>query len=73
VTGGQRLLLDGEIVALDQLGRPSFSRLQQRWPMRRRPTRSLLEQVPVMFFAFDLLASGNDDLTDRPMLSAARC
>ncbi|MFW0154257.1 DNA ligase (plasmid) [Mycobacterium sp. smrl_JER01] len=66
VTGGQRLLLDGEIVALDQLGRPSFSRLQQRWPMRRRPTRSLLEQVPVMFFAFDLLASGNDDLTDRP-------
>lgn len=66
VTGGQRLLLDGEIVALDQLGRPSFSRLQQRWPMRRRPTRNLLEQVPVMFFAFDLLASGNDDLTDRP-------
>lgn len=66
VTGQRRLLLDGEIVALDQLGRPSFTRLQQRWPMRRRPTRTLLEQVPVIFFAFDLLIVGNEDFTARP-------
>lgn len=66
VTGRRRLLLDGEIVALDQLGRPSFSRLQQRWPMRRKPSAALLEQVPVCFFAFDLLASGSQDFTDRP-------
>lgn len=63
VAGHRRLLLDGEIVALDRAGRPSFSRLQQRWPMRSRPARMLLEQVPVHFFAFDLLAIGDDDLT----------
>lgn len=63
--GQRRLLLDGEIVALDQHGRPSFSRLQQRWPMRNKPTRTLLEQVPVCFFAFDLLAAGTEDFTAR--------
>lgn len=66
IVGQRRLLLDGEIVALDQLGRPSFSRLQQRWPMRKRPTRSLVEQVPVAFFAFDVLTIGNVDLTELP-------
>lgn len=64
--GQRRLLLDGEIVALDRGGRPSFSRLQQRWPMRSRPARTLLEQVPVCFFAFDLLAIGDNDLTTSP-------
>lgn len=34
--------------------------------MRKRPTRTLVEQVQVCFFAFDLLAIGNDDLTTSP-------
>ena len=63
VTGERRLLLDGEIVALDHLGRPSFTRLQQRWPMRRKPSSVLLAQVPVCFFAFDLLVLRDRDLT----------
>lgn len=65
---GQDLLLDGEIVVLDGSGRPSFTRLQQRWPMRRRPARSLLRDYPVKFIAFDLLAVGGVDLTARPYL-----
>ena len=63
---GRDVVLDGEIVALDRLGRPSFTRLQQRWPMRRRPAPSLLREVPVRLFCFDVLAIGTTDLTSRP-------
>lgn len=59
-TGQRRLLLHGEIVALDQLGRPPFSPLQQR-----RPSPTLLQEVPVCFFAFDVLAIDDEDLTAR--------
>lgn len=61
--GGRQAVLDGELVALDGLGRPSFSRLQQRWPMRRRPAAALLRQVPVRFYAFDVVGLDGGDLT----------
>lgn len=63
---GQDVILDGEIVALDASGRPSFTRLQRRWPMRRRPSATLLREVPVRLFAFDVIAIGNTAVTDRP-------
>lgn len=63
---GQDVILDGEIVALDGSGRPSFTRLQRRWPMRRRPSAALMREVPVHLFAFDVLAIGKTDVTDRP-------
>jgi len=47
-----RMVLDGEIVALDDSGVPSFSRLQQRWPQNRRPNADLLRRVPVRFYVF---------------------
>ncbi len=52
----QRAILDGEIVALDDEGRPSFSLMQQRTgfqPGKRRVPRR--EGVPVIYYAFDLL------------------
>lgn len=60
---GRQAVLDGELVALGASGRPSFTRLQQRWPMRRRPTAELLRSVPVRFFAFDVLALDDRDVT----------
>lgn len=69
---GCDVVFDGEIVALDRFGRPSFTRLQQRWPMRRRPSSTLLHEVPVRFFAFDALARGSSDLTTRPYLERRR-
>lgn len=60
------LVLDGEIVALDEAGAPSFSRLQQRWPQNRRPRADLLRRVPVQFYAFDVLRVDGIDLTDQP-------
>ena len=56
-------ILDGEIVALDDEGRPSFSLMQQRTgfqPGKRRLPRR--EGVPVIYYAFDLLYLDGLDL-----------
>src|SRR5208282_2495152 len=59
----ERAILDGEIVALDEEGRPSFSLMQQRTgfqPGKRRvPGR---EGVPVVYYAFDSLYLDGVDL-----------
>jgi bifunctional non-homologous end joining protein LigD len=65
-----RLLLDGEIVALDEAGRPSFQRLQQRGQLRRPlDIRHASVQNPVTFFAFDLLAFEDFDLRPLPLVA----
>ena len=56
-------ILDGEIVALDNEGRPSFSLMQQRTgfqPGKRRLKGR--ESVPVIYYAFDLLYVDGVDL-----------
>ncbi|MEP7226921.1 MAG: DNA ligase D [Gemmatimonadales bacterium] len=65
-----RVLLDGEVVALDQSGRPSFQRLQQRAKLTR-PTdiRRAVVQIPVTFFAFDLLAVDDFDVRELPLVA----
>ena len=59
----ERAILDGEIAALDEEGRPSFSLMQQRTGFRagkrRMPRR---EGVPVIYYAFDLLYVDGFDL-----------
>ncbi|MGH3730221.1 MAG: non-homologous end-joining DNA ligase [Micromonosporaceae bacterium] len=51
---GRRMLLDGELVALDPSGAPSFALLQHRMHVRA-PDARLLERVPVRYYVFDLL------------------
>ena len=64
--GGRRVVLDGEIVALDTDGRPSFIRLQRRWPQQRRPRPELVREVPCRLMAFDILQIDGRTIVDLP-------
>ncbi|MDR3749100.1 MAG: non-homologous end-joining DNA ligase [Acidobacteriota bacterium] len=54
---GRTAILDGEIVALDDKGRSSFSLMQQRTGMGEGGRRILRtrDDIPIAFYAFDLL------------------
>jgi bifunctional non-homologous end joining protein LigD len=65
------MVLDGELVAIDHAGRPSFQRLQQRAQLRRSlDIRHAAVENPVTFYAFDLL--GFEDFDLRPLPLAER-
>ncbi len=64
------LVLDGEVVALDESGKPSFQRLQQRGKLTRAlDIRQAAIENPVTFFAFDLLAAEGYDVRSLPLLT----
>lgn len=69
----RHIIIDGEVVATDEQGRPSFQRLQQRARFLR-PTeirRATLEN-PVSFYAFDFLAFEDRDLRGLPLTERKR-
>ena len=67
----ERLVLDGEVVALDETGRPSFQRLQGRARLGRPiDIRHAAVNTPVTYYAFDLL--GFEDFDLRPLPLTAR-
>lgn len=59
------VVVDGEVVALDERGRPDFGRLQQRMHVVR-PSAALRAQVPVQYVVFDVLRLGSTSLLDLP-------
>ncbi len=65
--GSQRAVLDGELVAFDADGRPSFGALQQRMHVAsREQARRLAKKTPVTYVIFDLLWIDGDPLMDEP-------
>jgi len=57
-------VLDGEIVALDDQGRPSFSLMQQRTGISHNGHRLKRNpEIPVLYYAFDVLWMDGSDLT----------
>ena len=63
------LLIDGEIVALDEQGRPAgFQRLQGRIHLTgAREVEDIDRAQPVALIAFDLLRDGDEDLRGLPL------
>ncbi|MBP1077025.1 bifunctional non-homologous end joining protein LigD [Microbacterium terrae] len=60
--GPQPCVLDGEIVALDARGRPSFPRLQSRMNLSKpREIEREMPRTPVHWFLFDVLSHSGDD------------
>jgi bifunctional non-homologous end joining protein LigD len=69
--GGHTAVLDGEIVAFDERGRPRFERLQRRMHVRH-PSRALTQEVPVVYILFDLLWLDGRVLTTEPLVERRR-
>jgi len=62
------LILDGEIIALDESGKPSFQQLQQRGQLSsKRDIERADVSVPAYFYVFDLLYANGKSLTDEPL------
>jgi bifunctional non-homologous end joining protein LigD len=65
--GSRDTVLDGEIVAFDDRGRPSFERLQQRMHLTRdAEIRRRAQEVPVRYMLFDVLYLEGHSLMRQP-------
>jgi ATP-dependent DNA ligase len=63
-----RAVIDGEIIVADtERNTLDFEALQQRIHPAASRVKLLSTTTPASFVAFDLLALGDDDLTDRPL------
>jgi len=68
-----RLIVDGEITVHDDVGLPSFQRLQKRARLKRAPDihRAALE-LPATYYLFDLLSAGPYDVRPLPLVERKR-
>jgi bifunctional non-homologous end joining protein LigD len=65
--GSNEVILDGEIVALDEKGRPSFEQIQQRMGLTaENEIRRKMKEVPVTYMLFDVMWRDGHSLMDQP-------
>lgn len=64
----REMVLDGEIVALDPSGKPSFQLLQERMHLTRAADiRRAEESIPIVYYVFDLLYADGYELHRVPL------
>jgi bifunctional non-homologous end joining protein LigD len=65
--GSKEVILDGEIVALDDKGRPSFEEIQQRMGLTSESEiRRKMKEVPITYMVFDLMWRDGHSLLKEP-------
>ena len=73
LTGAYQAIVDGEIVALDEKGVPSFQRLQPRMHVQDESVvKRLRRSTPVRYHVFDLLWADGRDLSREPLRERQR-
>jgi bifunctional non-homologous end joining protein LigD len=73
VVSSHEVVLDGEVVALDEEGRPSFGLLQQRMNVAEGAAlRRVVREVPVVYMLFDLLYLDGRQTIGRPYTERRR-
>jgi bifunctional non-homologous end joining protein LigD len=71
--GTHHAILDGEVVAFDENGRPSFGRLQHRMHLANAAeVRTRAADLPITYVVFDLLELDGNDVTPLPYLERRR-
>lgn len=71
--GSREVILDGEVVALDDKGRPSFEEIQQRMGLTSESEiRRKMKDVPVTYMIFDLLWQDGHSLMTQPYADRRR-
>jgi bifunctional non-homologous end joining protein LigD len=71
--GSREVILDGEVVALDEKGRPSFEEIQQRMGLTSESEiRRKMNLVPVTYMIFDLLWQDGHSLLTQPYMERRR-
>ncbi len=66
--GPRDMVLDGEVVALDELGRPCFQCLQQHiMPWLEPQFRGAKEPAAIVYYVFDIIYLKGNDLTKIPL------
>ena len=67
--GPDAAIVDGEIIALDAHGRPSFTRLQNRMHLTKpREITQEASRTPVRYHLFDVLSHADDDVAGLPLV-----
>lgn len=65
---GKSVILDGEVIALDEKGKPSFHEVMRRDGLRRMERVMLVkDEVPIYYMIFDILFYNGKWIHDKPL------
>jgi bifunctional non-homologous end joining protein LigD len=71
--GSREVILDGEVVALDEKGRPSFEEIQQRMGLTSETeVRRKMKDIPITYMIFDILWQDGHSLLATPYAERRR-